>query len=161
MDRRVALPLVLLVSACIHVYQSIRPRPLDPHAPVTVTTPVKAHLVDGSTVVFLAGVTVDSAAVRGDGNRYSLTLRDSAAVNSIPLDSIVGMEAFEQSVNGFPSFFVSVLATGGAARNPQRSARDALRESSRTVGSHARRRGNRPRGRAQRAPPRGRSTRAL
>src|SRR5256885_9515000 len=115
MDRRVALPLVLLVSACIHVYQSIRPRPLDPHTPVTVTTPVKAHLLDGSTVVFLAGVTVDSAAVRGDGNRYSLTLRDSAAVNSIPLDSIVGMEAFEQTVNGASSFVVSVLATSGMA----------------------------------------------
>src|SRR6266550_2697637 len=115
MDRRVALPLVLLASGCIHVYQSIQPRPLDPHTPVTVTTPVKAHLVDGSTVVFLSGVTVDATQVRGDGNRYSLTLRDSAAVTSIPLDSIVGMEAFEQSVNGFPSFFVSVLATGGAA----------------------------------------------
>ncbi len=113
MDRRVVLPLVLLVSACIHVYQSIRPRPLDPHTPVTVTTPVKVHLVDGSTVVFLAGLTVDSAEVRGDGNRYSLTLRDSAAVTSIPLDSIVGMEAFEQSVNGASSFVVSVLATGG------------------------------------------------
>src|SRR6266550_1834015 len=115
MDRRVALPLVLLVSACIHVYQSIRPRPLDLHTPVTVTTPVKVHLVDGSTVVFLAGVTVDSAVVRGDGNRYSLTLRDSAAVTSIPLDSIVGMEAFEQSVNGASSFVVSVLATSGMA----------------------------------------------
>ncbi len=113
MDRRVALPLVLLASACIHVYQSIQPRPLDPHTPVTVTTPVKAHLVDGSTVVFLSGVTVDSTQVRGDGNRYSLTLRDSAAVTSIPLDSIVGMEAFEQSVNGVSSFAVSVLATGG------------------------------------------------
>src|SRR6266700_1762590 len=115
MDRRVALPLVLLVSACIHVYQSIRPRPLDPHTPVVVTTPVKAHLVDGSTVVFLAGLTVDSAEVRGDGNRYSLTLRDSAAVSSIPLDSIVGMEAFEQSVNSASSFVVSVLATSGMA----------------------------------------------
>src|SRR5437867_8809620 len=115
MDRRVALPLVLLVSACIHVYQSIRPRPLDRHTPVVVTTPVKAHLVDGSTVVFLAGLTVDSAEVRGEGNRYSLTLRDSAAVSSIPLDSIVGMEAFEQSVNGASSFAVSVLATGGTA----------------------------------------------
>src|SRR6266545_1242855 len=113
MDRRVALPLVIVVSACIHVYQSIQIRPLDPHTPVAVTTPVKAHLLDGSTVVFRAGVTVDSAAVRGDGNRYSLTLRDSAAVTSIPLDSIVGMEAFEQSVNGASSFFVSVLATGG------------------------------------------------
>src|SRR6266545_7520 len=115
MDRRVALLLVLLVSACVHVYQSIRPRPLDPHTPVVVTTPVKAHLVDGSTVVFLSGVTVDSTQVRGDGTRYSLTLRDSAAVTSIPLDSIVGMEAFEQSVNGASSVVVSVLATAGLA----------------------------------------------
>src|SRR5258705_1480741 len=112
MDRRVALPLVLLVSACIHVYQSIRPRPLDPHAPVVVTTPVKAHLVDGSTVVFLAGVTVDSTQVRGDGNRYSLTLRDSAAVTSIPLDSIVGMEAFEQTTAGGSSAVATILTTG-------------------------------------------------
>ncbi len=112
MDRRVALPLVLLVSACIHVYQSIRPRPLDPHTPVTVTTPVKAHLVDGSTVIFLSGVTVDSTQVRGDGNRYSLTLRDSAAVTSIPLDSIVGMEAFEQTTAGGSSAVVTILATG-------------------------------------------------
>src|SRR5258707_538246 len=117
MDRRVALPLVLLVSACIHVYQSIRPRPLDPHTPVTVTTPVKAHLVDGSTVVFLSGVTVDSAEVRGDGNRYSLTLRDSAAVNSIPLDSIVGMEAFEQSVNPRSR----AQSIGGVTTSPARS----------------------------------------
>jgi len=115
MDRRVALPLVLLVSACIHVYQSIRTRALDPHTPVAITTPVKAHLTDGSTVVFLSGVTVDSQTVRGDGNRYSLTLRDSAAVTSIPLDSIVGMEAFEQSTAGLSSFVVSVLATGGTA----------------------------------------------
>jgi hypothetical protein len=114
-DRRVALSLLILASACVHVYQSVRGRPLDPHTPVSVTTPVKAHLLDGSTVVFRSGVTVDSASVRGDGNRYSLTLRDSAAVTSIPLDSIVGMEAFEQSVNGVSSFFVSVLATGGAA----------------------------------------------
>jgi len=112
MDRRVALPLVILVSGCIHVFQSIRPRPLDPHTPVSVTTPVKAHLVDGSTVVFLAGVTVDSAQVRGAGNRYSLTLRDSAAVTGIPLDSIVGMEAFDQRTNAGSSFMISVLATG-------------------------------------------------
>jgi len=112
MDRRVALPLVILVSGCIHVFQSIRPRPLDPHTPVSVTTPVKAHLADGSTVVFLAGVTVDSAQVRGAGNRYSLTLRDSAAVTSIPLDSIVGMEAFDQWTNAGSSLVISVLATG-------------------------------------------------
>lgn len=112
MDRRVALPLLILVSACIHVYQSIRTRSLDPHTPVAVTTPVKAHLVDGSTVVFHSGVTVDSQAVRGGGTRYSLTLRDSSAVISVPLDSIVGMESFEQATNAASSIAISVLSTG-------------------------------------------------
>ena len=113
MDRRVALPLLVLVSACIHVYQSIRTRSLDPHTPVAVATPVKAHLVDGSTVVFDSGATVDSARVRGSGRRFDLTLRDSSTVTSVPLDSIVGMEAFEQSTAGVTSLLVSVLATAG------------------------------------------------
>jgi len=115
MDRRVTLSLLICASACIHVYQSVRSRSLDPHTPVSVRTPVKAHLLDGSTVVFRSGVTVDSERVRGDGRRYSLTLRDSAGVTSVPLDSIVGMEAFEQSVNGVSTVLVSVLATGGTA----------------------------------------------
>src|SRR2546423_10363141 len=99
MDRRAALPLLILAASCVHVYQGIRSRPLDPHLPVSVETPVKAHLLDGSTVVFRLGVTVDSARVRGDGTRYNLTLQDSAAINSIALDSIIGLESFEQSVN--------------------------------------------------------------
>ena len=90
MDRRVTLSLLICASACIHVYQSVRSRSLDPHTPVSVRTPVKAHLLDGSTEVFRSGVTVDSERVRGDGRRYSLTLRDSAGVTSVPLDSIVG-----------------------------------------------------------------------
>src|SRR2546425_9365681 len=115
MDRRVALPLMVLASACLHVYQSIRTRSLDPHTPVSVTTPVKAHLVDGSTVVFDSGVTVDSASVRGLGRRFDLTLRHSSTVTSIPLDSIVGMEAFEQSTDPVSSLAVSVLTTGVVA----------------------------------------------
>src|SRR5256885_16554800 len=97
MDRRVALLLLILVSACIHVYQSIRPHTLAPHTPVVVTTPVKAHLLDVSTVVFRAGVTVDSAQVRGDGGCYNLSLTDAGEVSSIPVDSILVMAASDQT----------------------------------------------------------------
>lgn len=115
MVRSVALPLLLVASACIHVFQRVTSRPLDAHTPVTVTTPVKAHLVDGSTVVFHAGVTVVGDTVRGSGNRYGLNLGYSGAVTSISLDSIVGMEVFEQSSDGATSFAVSVLSTGVVA----------------------------------------------
>ncbi len=112
MVRRVALPLLLVASACIHVFQSVTTRSLDPRTPVTVATPVKAHLVDGSTVVFQDGVTVSGDTVRGSGRRYGLTLRDAAPVTTILLDSIVGMEVFEQTTNTASSLVVSVLATG-------------------------------------------------
>src|SRR5690349_10616192 len=112
MDRRVALPFVLLfVSACLHVHQSVRARPLDKQTPDSVATPVKAHLLDGSTVVFPAGAIVDSQRVQGDGRRYDLTLRDSTAVTSIPLDSVVGMEVFEPTVANTQSVVVTLLAT--------------------------------------------------
>lgn len=116
MNRRVVLPLLLLASACVQVFQNVKTRALDPHTPVAVATPVKAHLVDGSTVVFRTGAIVDSLNLRGKGYRYGLTLTDSTAVLSIPLDSIVGMEAFEQTTNGAAGALGTLLVTfGGAA----------------------------------------------
>ena len=112
MVRRVTLPLLVLASACVHVYQGVRVRALD-RTPVTVTSPVKAHLRDGSTVVFSAGAVVGGDTVRGQGMRYGLTLRDSTAIGAISLDSIVGMETFERTSNPAAGFAVTVLATAG------------------------------------------------
>jgi hypothetical protein len=80
---------------------------------ISVASPVKAHLADGSTVVFRNGVVVVRDTVWGDGNRYDLTLRDSSAVVSLPLDSVVGMEAFRTRVDHAASIIVSTLATAG------------------------------------------------
>lgn len=106
--------MLVVLSACLNIYSKVAARRLDPNEPVTVTTPVKAHLLDGSTVVFARGVTVGDGAARGAGYRYGLTLRDSAAVSLVPLDSIVGMEVFEQTSDGAKSFVVTILATVGA-----------------------------------------------
>ena len=106
--------MLMVLSACLNVYSKVTARSLDPHEPVTVTTPVKAHLLDGSTVVFAKGVTVGDGAVRGEGYRYGLTLRDSSTVLVVPLDSVVGMEVFEQQSDPVKSFFVTTLATAGA-----------------------------------------------
>jgi len=111
MVRRLALPLLALTSACIHLFNKVEARRLDPQQPVTVTSPVKAHLLDGRTVIFPNGVAVSDGAVRGDGYRYGLTLRDSTAVLLVPLDSVVGMEVFEESQDGVKSFLVSAVAT--------------------------------------------------
>jgi hypothetical protein len=43
---------------------------------------VKAHLTDGSTVVFEEGVTVAAGKVTGDGRKYDVTLDTSVRVSS-------------------------------------------------------------------------------
>ncbi len=118
MDRRVILPLVLALSACV-IYRNVQvepvERPATPGDSVTVMTAVKAHLIDGSTVVFPAGVHVEAGTVAGEGTRYGLTLRDSTAVTGVPLDSVVGMESFVDHVDMAPTVMVSALATGLSA----------------------------------------------
>jgi hypothetical protein len=117
MHRRVAVLLAILLTSCVWTFESLEVAPLARHAgdSVAVISPVKAHLADGSTVVFPDGVDVVRGTLRGDGMRYSLTLRDSAAVGSLPLDSVVGMEVFRTRVDVGTSIVVSVLATSAAA----------------------------------------------
>ena len=117
MHRRVAVLLALLLTSCVWTFESLQVAPLERHAgdSVAVISPVKAHLSDGSTVVFLDGVDVVRDTLRGDGMRYSLALKDSAAVTSLALDSVVGMEVFRTRVDVGMSVVVSVLATGAAA----------------------------------------------
>jgi hypothetical protein len=117
MHRRVAVLLALLLTSCVWTFESLQVAPLERHAgdSVAVISPVKAHLSDGSTVVFPDGVAVVRDTLRGDGMRYSLALKDSAAVTSLALDSVVGMEVFRTRVDVGTSVAVSVLATGAAA----------------------------------------------
>ncbi len=117
MDRRAVVPLAFLLTSCIWTFQSLEVTPLERHAgdSVAVFSPVKAHLSDGSTVVFPDGVDVVRDTLRGDGMRYSLTLRDSAALTTLALDSVVGVEVFQTRVDVAQGVIVSVLATGVTA----------------------------------------------
>lgn len=76
-----------------------------------VRSPVKAHLVDGTIVVFPSGVVVAHNRAIGNGWRYSVTLRDSSNVNGVLLDSVVGMEAFRTRYNAGRTVMYSTLAT--------------------------------------------------
>lgn len=108
---------VALVGCTVYntpnVSEVTRPAPRDS---VHVSTPVKAHLLDGSTVVYPAGIEVVQgniySAVGKASFRYGLTLRDSTPAAAIPLDSVAGLETFQNSVNGPASVAVTLLGTG-------------------------------------------------
>jgi len=100
----------LVAGACI--FHSVRVEAIGSNADsLAIQTPVKAHLRDGSTVLYEAGVLLARDTLRGPGVRYGLTLRDSAAVSVVPLESVVAMESFQRATDGVPTVIVSTLAT--------------------------------------------------
>lgn len=117
-----SLGVSLLVAGCINIFwrtDPVRvPRP-DAAQPVTVSSPLKAHLANGSTVIFRKGAIVGTNAVDGSGQVYPLsfaTPRDTSARHvAIPFDSIVGLETFDSKVLVRHSIAVSAAATLGTA----------------------------------------------
>ena len=105
--------LSLVAGACIWVFRTVRVEAIGPSADsLVIETPVKAHLRDGSTVLYRDGVLLARDSLRGPGVRYGLTLGDSTDLSFVPLDSVVAMESFRRATNGAPTVIVSTLATG-------------------------------------------------
>jgi len=108
---KLALLAAVTVGGPACVFQRASVRPLDPkNPPVAVQSPVKAHLLDGSTVVYPNGVALLGNILTTPGLRYPLGSSVSAPSGPVPLDSIVGMEAFDTDVN----VVASVVASAGA-----------------------------------------------
>ena len=81
---------------------------------VQVRTPVKAHLIDGATVVYRDGVLVFRNSLVGSGTWYDLTLKNPRPVSALTLDSVIGLESFQTAIDGGSSVAISLLATAGA-----------------------------------------------
>ena len=77
----------------------------------TVESPVKAHLSDGSTVVFADGATVIRDSVFGRGVRYGPVMQLVGPTTHVPLDSVIGMETFRTEINGAKTVGYSLLTT--------------------------------------------------
>ena len=113
-----AVPLALFAACTVYNTPAVSelPRPGAGDS-VSLTSPVKAHLLDGSTVVYRAGVLIARDTLRSalpnTAFRYGLTLVDSAPADALPLDSVLGMESFRNAVNGPGSALLTVLAIAG------------------------------------------------
>jgi hypothetical protein len=112
MRRTLCLVLLLLLAGCVIKVRKVRvDAHAPPHEPVVLTTPVKAHLADGSTVVYARGVTVTASALDGEGERFDLHLKHVGPAMSIALDSVVAFESFRTGTNAAPSVALSLMGT--------------------------------------------------
>ena len=80
-------------------------------SPITVESPVKAHLVDGSTVVFPNGVTIEDGIVKGQGFKYDITLDHGERVTEVDFDEVAAMESYQTPVNTGATIIYSSVTT--------------------------------------------------
>lgn len=109
------IPLVALglSTACIVRTVSVESMTRDQAVGTNVRSPLKAFHTNGTITVFPRGARVSEDQVIGQGTHYSLDLRRSTQVASVPLDSIVGIEAFHDGVNPAATLTGSVLIAAG------------------------------------------------
>ena len=81
--------------------------------PIQVSSPVKVHLRDGSTVVFPEGINVYDGKVQGKGERFNIALENNRFVDEISLDDIAAMESFQTPVNTGATAAASTAGTVG------------------------------------------------
>jgi hypothetical protein len=98
-----------IAAACI--VQSPIAKPVKPaDLPVTVGSSVKAHLSDGSTVIYADGVTYADNSLQGRGLRYALGAVSPTSVERVSIDSVVGMEAFGKKTSTGASVALTLVA---------------------------------------------------
>lgn len=103
-----------LVAGCVKVWTT-QPRAValaTSDTSYVVQSPLKAHLLDGSTVVFRKGATVGNGRIVGSGEAYAI-LDDVHMVrrDTVALADVVGVEAFEGKVLMAQSVTLSVAAS--------------------------------------------------
>src|SRR5205085_10480037 len=100
-------------AACVVISHRVDVQKIDPHKDVEVKTPVKAHLNDGSTVVYPDGVKISGGMLRGNGVMDDITLTQHKPVQLISLENVAGIEAFRTKTNTAQSIVFSALASAG------------------------------------------------
>jgi len=113
MRRLVALLTICSILSSCFVFRRVDVQPVDALEGTRVTSPVKAHLKDGSTIVYPRGLTVAGGFLQGAGDRYDVTLTKTGVADNVPLDLVIGMESFRTRVNVAKTAIVSTLATIG------------------------------------------------
>ena len=86
------LLLIVVGTSCI---TALRYESLALSGPQAVTSPVKAHMLDGSTIIYRDGAVIENDRVTGNGARYDIRLQRVDSVSAVALDSVLAMESFD------------------------------------------------------------------
>lgn len=80
---------------------------------VAVKSPLRAHLLDGSTVVFSNGMSVVRDTLVGKGVHFHPVTTQGVPRERVPLDSVVGAETLRSATNAGRTMMYSTMAAMG------------------------------------------------
>ena len=91
----------LALKSCVFI--STKVKPLEKTSEKTViSSPAKAHLYDGSLIVFADGFVMSEGIIKGNGIRYDLTREPQVTIDSISIDSIACLEYYKKELQAGP-----------------------------------------------------------
>jgi hypothetical protein len=102
--------MALNTSACIVTRPLVTPQ-TEP-GPRPIAGPAKAHLIDGTTIVYQRGGYLQNDSLVGEGVRYDLRLAPAGPARAIPADSIAAFESHTTIVDGASSAVTTLLFLG-------------------------------------------------
>jgi len=111
--RSILFALMPVIASCIVHRVDVVPVEVSAETPIEISSPVKAHLFDGSTVVFPEGVSVYDGSVHGKGENFNIALENNKFIDEIALDEIAAMESFQTPVNVAATTAASTVSTAG------------------------------------------------
>jgi hypothetical protein len=110
----VALAIPLLLAGCYMRVRTAQVRELTARG-TPVTSPIKAHMRDGSVVVFAQGAYVGGDSVHGVGERFSAAHVSMGRIVKVPLDSVLGLVNFRNGTALSETIVLSMLGTAAGA----------------------------------------------
>lgn len=108
------LSLATLTSAC-GVAKRLNHESIPLTGPREIRSHAKVHLLDGSTIIYHDGVTIENGRLGGLGIRYDIRLDSIGTVSRIALDSVGAMENFETSLDVGRTVAVNTVPIGALA----------------------------------------------
>lgn len=108
------IAVVLCLGPCSCVFVVAEPRQVDgPAKRIWTANTVKAHLYDGSVVVFPHGAQTRGNTLRGDGIRYDLLRQNSWQVRGVERDSVALVESYVGRTLPIPTI-LSLMGLAGS-----------------------------------------------
>lgn len=113
---------VLVATMCLPapgcVFRRVEVAPVLSQDGVGIVSPVKAHLKDGSTVVYAEGVRISGGVLHGHGARYDLALAFQGDVQELSLHEVVALESFRTGVKGNATTLANLGIVAGVVALP-------------------------------------------